>query len=230
MATGGRRRPLAGAIDWFGPAIALAVALAAGTRAEAAEVLRFEVRRDGAPIGHHQVTVTGDDSGRTVAVEIVLEVRIAWITVYRYRHDNLERWLDGRLVALDSRTDDNGTRHRVTVRPTADGTALRIDGSAGVIAAAPDVATTTYWDRRVFDADRVRLIDTQTGAVRAVTVEQRSRADREVLGRTVAADRLRLGGALDSLLWYGPTDQWIGMHFTFDRSDITYHRAIPPTG
>ena len=56
-----------------------------------------------------------------VDIDIELEVRLAFITVYRYRHTNRELWDDGRLMGFTSRTDDNRTLHRVEARRVGDG-------------------------------------------------------------------------------------------------------------
>ena len=67
--------------------------------------------RDGSPIGRHglRFTPTGPAA---VEIDIELAVKVAFVTVYRYRHVNRELWEGDRLVSFSSRTDDNGTAHR----------------------------------------------------------------------------------------------------------------------
>ena len=69
----------------------------------------FAVSRDGAPIGQHRLRFSQDGPRTTAEIDIELQVKLAFITVYRYRHVNRELWEGGRLLSFASRTDDNGT-------------------------------------------------------------------------------------------------------------------------
>src|SRR5205085_8822337 len=87
---------------------------AAAETAPAAKTLNFTVMRNGEPIGTSTMRLRRD-GGETVADILThIQVRIAYITVYRYDQSETERWVDGKLVAMSSRTDDNGTVHKVS--------------------------------------------------------------------------------------------------------------------
>jgi hypothetical protein len=51
----------------------------------------------------------------TVSIATDLAVKVLFVTAYRFQHAASEHWVGGRLIALNSTTDDNGTRHRVSV-------------------------------------------------------------------------------------------------------------------
>lgn len=175
-------------------AAAAAVAALSGGGGEPADS-RFTVMREGSPIGTHRIRTEQVGDETRVAVEIDLQVRIAFVTVYRYSHRNRETWRDGRLVAIDTRTDDNGTVTSVRGRATQAGFA--IEASAGDRILPGDVLPTSYW--RPIDPDRTRLLDTQTGRLLDVRVR---REGEERLPAGLLATRYSVRGDLDVDLWY----------------------------
>lgn len=193
--------------------LALFAALVLSWSAAAApRTLEFDVLRDGAPIGTHRVTIERTGNEARATIEIDMAVRLAFVTVYRYTHRSTELWRDGRLVSLDARTDDNGTRTQVAARATDTG--LAIDGSGGRYIAPAETVPTSYWNRE--KASRGRLLDTQSGKLIDVTTT------------TLAADssgtRYRLAGDLEADLVYGPGGDWTGLSFAARGARIDYVR------
>ena len=96
----------------------------------ATETLRFAIIRNGDQIGTH--TIELKRSGQEIAVNIETEVlvKVLFVTAYRFQHAASERWVNGRLVALDSSTDDNGTLHKVAVALKASALDVQADGTA----------------------------------------------------------------------------------------------------
>ena len=91
---------------------ALCLFVAAPAAADS-RTLDFDVLRKGASIGTHRVSIRTDGPRTEVSIEIDLEVRFAFLTLYRYTHRARETWDADRLVALEASTDDNGTRTNV---------------------------------------------------------------------------------------------------------------------
>ncbi len=73
-------------------------------------VLDNDVMRNGGSIGSHVVRFREADGRLVVETSVRIEVTFVFITLYRYALDATETWLDGRLVALSSATDDDGER------------------------------------------------------------------------------------------------------------------------
>ena len=78
--------------------------------------LGFDVMRRGARLGEHVLTFR--PSGETLDVTVHVEVAysVGPNTLYRYRHDAQLRWQGDRVVAIDSRTDDNGAKDWMNAR------------------------------------------------------------------------------------------------------------------
>lgn len=193
--------------------LALFAALVLSWSAAAApRTLEFDVLRDGAPIGTHRVTVERDGDDTRATIEIDMAVRLAFVTVYRYTHRSTELWRDGRLVSLDARTDDNGTRTQVSARATDAG--LAIDGSGGRYVAPAETVPTSYWNRE--KVMRSPLLDTQSGKLIDVSAM--------ALAADANGTRYRLAGDLEADLVYGPGGDWTGLSFAARGARIDYVR------
>ena len=183
--------------------------------------IAFDVVREGQSIGSHRLRF--DQTGGEVAVDIAidLEVRFAWVPVFRYGHVNREIWRDGRLQRLDSRTHDDGRDHAVTARQV-DGRLL-VDGDDGQIEVEPSVLTTSYWHPA--SMMQQRLLDTQRGRLAEVSTQLAGSDRLAVAGRQIVATRYDVLGDLTMTTWYGPEGQWSGLAFEARGSTITY-RAV----
>lgn len=212
-------------------AAALVLGVAVADTAAAQAPARFSIIRDGdAPIGHHSVSFTRDDDGNTVAhVDVEIRVRVAFVTVFRYSHHSREVWRDGRLIALDSRTDNDGRRMSVRARATPAG--IEVEGSAGRFLAPADIRPTSWWR-----ADTVRqrqLLDSQDGRILTVTVAPAGTATRTRLGQTTPITLWRISadsGFSDIVVGYTPRGEWASMHFRARGASIDYgDPSVTPT-
>lgn len=205
------------------PAGVLAAAAATGAAPEDGE-LAFDVFRGAAPMGRHVLRFTsGSDGVLTVDIAIDLAVSLGPITVFRYTHRNRERWRDGRLIAIATTTDDDGTRFTVDGR--ADGDRFVADGSVGRIEAPAGILPTSYWhpettQRRLWlDTQRGRLITPQIAPLGAV---ERPAPD----GGAIDADAFAVSGDLTMTLWYRRLEpRWLGVAFDGRGRAVTYRLA-----
>ena len=97
----------------------LATALAAVTTAAAAQTaperLAFDVLRDGEQVGTHEITLDRRADGTDVRIRTDVAVKVAFFTAYRFEHAGHEAWSRGHLAAMDTSTNDDGTRHELHV-------------------------------------------------------------------------------------------------------------------
>ena len=156
--------------------------------------LAFEVVRSGKPMGRHTITVTRSDDEVIADIAIDLEVKFAFVTLYRYEHRNRERWRGGRLVSIETRTDNDGKRLTVSGRATDEGFVVT-DSDGRERVHDPDILPTSYWDPRTRDA--TRLLNTQTGAIANVTIAPASTDAADAPGTHYV-----VSGDLDLNLWY----------------------------
>jgi hypothetical protein len=150
----------------------------------------FAVWRKGERIGTHKVRFASDAGAMTVRSEIDLAVKMAFITVFRYRQVAEDRWQGGTLVSANYKTDDNGTESVVMAR--ADGNKLVVDGPTGTV--KPAIGTMSdlcFWNKAI--VRQSGLIDSQTGELAKLDQEASLGVDRiDVGGKVVEADHYRL--------------------------------------
>lgn len=181
--------------------------------------LSFVIERNGDRIGTQQVAFERDGKTLRVTSTIDITVRIAFITAYRYTSTRRETWRDGRLVAYDAETDDDGTILRVRVRPQGD--RLIAEGPEGRVAFPADAMAATFWNADTID--RSILIDPVTGQKQAVSVARDGEETIEAGNGTVVARRYRLSGDIDHTLWYDAAGKWLKLRLTGrDGSTIEY--------
>lgn len=205
---------------------AVAVVLGATVAAAAAPPhdLTFDIVRKGDVIGWHSLHFTEDGDRLNVAIEVRLKVTFAGIALFRYEQDGHEVWQGGRLIALDTRTNDDGDRASVTAR--ADGDRLRIDGQAGRLFLPADAMPTTYWNHALVDA--ATKIDTERGIPVDLQVAPPQPDTIELEGKPVQTQRYEVTGKFSMTWWYLPDGEWAKLEFRGkDGTPITYVRRAP---
>ena len=60
----------------------------------AAETIRFAIMRDGQPIGTNTIELSRNGAETTVKMVTRIQVKIAFMTVYRFDQTETERWVD----------------------------------------------------------------------------------------------------------------------------------------
>lgn len=207
-----------------------AAGLCAG-RSHAAELpyggeLRFAVHREGERIGSHVVRFRKDGPRLITEIAVDLRIWIAFIPVFRYAHRNREVWEDGRLVEMDSTTDDNGRDMKVSVRRNDLG--LLVNGMEPPYLAPRDRLPTTYWH-----PDTVRqgvLLNSQNGHDEPIEPTDRGPDVVRVAGQDVAARHWHLAARVNIDAWYAD-GEWVKLAFTARGSRIEYERETPmPSG
>ncbi len=223
----GRRRLMAGALATGGMAFGAGLAWPTGAHAAGippAERMPFAVRRGDDFIGQHTVSFRRDGARVEVAVEAAFEVKIAFITAWRYRHQNREVWEGGRLISVDSVTYDDGTDLRVTARATASG--LEVEGRDGRFTAPADTLSTSWWNADV--VNRSQVLDTQNGVLRSFRANPGPWETVTAAGRPVRARGYTLSGDFDLRIWYSDQDQWVKMRFDARGEPVDYR--LQPNG
>jgi hypothetical protein len=116
------------------------VGLAPPAFAAASPACRFRVLREGRPVGTHSVTLAPDGA---IQSRLDLEVKLLSFTVFRYLHENAERWQGDRLVGFASRSLRDGRETRVTLQAGPGG--LTGQGPDGPLSLPAEAAPLTWW-------------------------------------------------------------------------------------
>ncbi len=168
-------------------------------------------------IGTHQYTFTHQGKDLIVTSKIRLRAKVLFVTVRRYMADRREVWRGGRLIAFESRTDDDGEIIEVTA--LAEGDKMVIDGPKGRVEAPGDIMPTSAWSVDFLKGGK--MMDTETGKILSVTVADMGFETVDIGGKQIKARKFHIGGDLDRDLWYRQDGTWVKLRLTRN-DDVIY--------
>lgn len=191
--------------------LATGLVLALATAAQAATIppnghLDFDVIRKGKDIGDHSYSFNGSGNAYSVRVttDIAVKVPLIRTTAYRFQHSSVESWSGGKLKAVKSATNDDGTPHELST------------GGQGVLPAS-------LWNDDILSASK--LLNTIDGKVMNVRIADLGPEQVATARGQVAAHHYRLSGDLNRDLWYDADGNLAHVAFTADDgSTVTYVR------
>jgi hypothetical protein len=196
--------------------LTLLLGLLAASPASARE-WHFDVSVDGLSIGSHDLVLRENGDARSVQSDM----HFGLLGVNAYRQHAEETWQANCLTRLDTRTEEKGNVTTVTGRLDADGFA--IDGPRGHERLAPCVMSFAYWNPHVLK--QTHLLNVQTGAWTAVTVQSLGKEEIEIRGSSVAADHFRIDTERNRIeLWYSSEGEWIGLRSTTRNGHVLAYR------
>jgi hypothetical protein len=199
-------------------ALAGLVALGAAKPA-AAETIRFAIVREGEPIGSNTIELRRNGAETTVQMVTHIQVKIAFVTVYRFDQRETERWVDGRLVALEAVTDDNGTPHRV--KATSSDNRITINADGKVTEVAGTTIPASYWNPALLG--KTIALNPQDGAIVPVAVTDRGEDHLVVQGRAKRTHHYVIRTTFPQDVWYDEDRQLVKVELKgSDGSTIRY--------
>lgn len=181
--------------------------------------LSYAVLRNGAEIGSHVFRFRHDGHRLIVEIHTRMAVRWAVLTVYRFEHDGTEIWQGDRLVAMQTRTNDDGKHHLIDARSNDTGTTVEVEGKPHQLEAG--LLPASLWNPRVLA--QAALLNTVDGTPAHVAARQLGEEMLQVQGRAVVARHYALTGDLAREVWYDPDGRLVKVRFKAkDDSDIEY--------
>jgi len=183
------------------------------------DVIAFDVLRQGNEFGSHVVRFSETSDGSLeVEVDVDLKAGLGPITLFRYELDATETWKDGKLVALEGRVNDDGTREGV--RAKSEGNSLVVDGDGYTGEVAPDILPASHWN--VAQTTAQRLLSSENGELIDVTVRSLGRETIEAGGKSVVANKYLMDSDIDVTLWYDDAGRWLKLAFEARGQSIEY--------
>jgi hypothetical protein len=202
------------AMAWAAPGAASGLAL---------RPLRFDIVWSKDRIGSHVVTFEQSGGELFVRTHIDVEVRLMWMTLFKYAHQSIETWNDRRLVSFESQTDDNGRKESVTGKAREDG--FESTGRKGTVLAPPDIMVGTFWNPEILN--RTVILDPQKGILRDQIVHGHDRTTLTVSGESRLVDGYRVSSLMDGTIYYDDNSKWIGAIFKKKGGMVLYRYNDP---
>ena len=184
-----------------------------------AETLRFEVMREGQQIGTNTIELRRNGSETTVQMMTQVQVKIAFVTVYRFEQTETERWVGGKLMALSAVTNDNGTRHRVKATRANDRLTIEADGKTTEVAG--NTIPASLWNPLLLE--KTVAFNPQDGTMMPIAVTDRGVDQLVVQGRAKRTRHYVINSTFPQDVWYDDARQLVKVELKVsDGSTIRY--------
>ena len=165
---------------------------------------KLTILRGGDPIGSHHIRFRRMGEKIAFEVDAKAEVKLLGITVFRFSHKGSESWQAGHLESLATTTDDDGERHQVTLRRSADGQ-LEVTSEGAVTQVAGDSVPSSLWHRDLLlQRPRDELLHTIHGGLLPMTVTDLGSREMELRGQSITVQGYEVDAKPDfyRVLWY----------------------------
>ncbi len=183
-------------------------------------VLDFTVLRKGKDVGTHRINFQQNDDALEVDIKTHVAVKIAFITVYRFEHDGHETWRDNKLMAMKTKTDDDGKDHTLIATANDSGD-LKITGDGKEFTAKGSMIPASLWNSTFLESKE--LMDSLVGTELAIDIKFKGEEPVTVNGKSISAKHYSMTGELERELWYDANRVLVKMAFKGkDGSDIQY--------
>ena len=183
--------------------------------------IKFEVLRNGKPVGFHTTRFVRDGKGLEVRSEMSLKVRAFLLFSYQMEYRATELWRDGVLVALDVDVTRDGKDYRIDGRK--EGEIFTWTGPAGPRSEPLPLIPTSHWNGAVINSSRV--LNTLTGNINHVSILREGLETVQTGDGPRTAYRYAYAGDLETKVWYDTAGRWIKLSFEASDGSIIEYRC-----
>lgn len=182
----------------------------------ASQIYDFKVFLGKEEIGRQRFDISSEGDRTQVRVDAQFTVKFLYITVYTYRHANVETWEGTCLREIRAETDDNGDSF--FVHGIFRNGQLQVQTQAGNWIGEGCIKTFAYWNPEWVKGER--LLNSQTGEHQAVSVLALGEETIPVQGvPTRAIHRRILADKFAVDLWYTLNGRWVALQSTTKKGD-----------
>ena len=192
---------------------------------EVPENLYFHVYRNGTKIGHHSVKFSkSKDVLINVDINIVLNVKFIGVNIYKYTHQNNEKWK----YSSDNKNSSGLKFISLSTTTNINDEIMFCDEKIELYENEKYIFPTSYWNSSFLKRDLFSLEVYNTQECSFFDLKIKRLADEKIYDKSLTASRYKLfgktnqGNVLDIDIWYDKTGKWVKMIFLKDGSEIKY--------
>lgn len=189
----------------------------------ASQTYDFKVFLGKDEIGRQRFDISSEGDRTQVRVDAQFTVKFLYITVYTYRHTNVETWEGTCLREIRAETDDNGDSF--FVHGIFRNGQLQVQTQAGNWISEGCIKTFAYWNPEWIKGER--LLNSQTGEHQPVSILSVGEETIPVQGvptraihRRIVTDKF----AVD--LWYTLSGRWVALQSTTKKGDTLRYTLL----
>lgn len=211
----GRRRALG--VLAFGGAMVIAGRGQATSNDGTPRPLRYLAYLDGERSGIQNIEFIPLEHGFTVTSSLRMSLELAFVTLYRFRQTGQEDWKDGKLLAFEYDTDDDGDTSHVTARRDESSNFLVISQN-GQRTVPGDAMSASFWNSGILK--HPHIIDPQTGEPAAISVRPLEQKSAKIAGRTIRGSGYAFRTFVNGAVWFDEDGRSLALTFERNRHKI----------
>jgi len=206
----GRRRMLG--------VFALSGAMALAGRGEAAsddqtpKSLRFLAFVDGSRSGTQDIDFVPREHGFTAMSTLNIRLQLAFVTLYRFQQCGEEDWKDGKLIACEYITNDDGDTTHVSAKRDDSGNFV-VTGPTGERTVPGDAIGASFWNKEILN--HPHIIVPATGELATLSVQPLSQKSARIGRRTIQGSGFSFESFINGALWFDEHRRSLAL--TFER-------------
>ena len=125
--------------------------------------IAFEIIRKNKNIGSHTISFSKNNEILQVNIDVNINVKLGFLTIYKYRHKNTEYWKDGRLMKISTNSLTN-SKKEYFVEGQKNNDFFEYEGVDNIKKTGLDIIPISYWNYEILDRDV--FLDSQKGILR----------------------------------------------------------------
>jgi len=185
--------------------------------------VKFDVIRKNNVIGTHEIKFTKNDDVLLVETNIEVEVKVLFISAYKFTHQSTETWINGNFTKIVGHSDFEDEReYFITGQDNND--SFLASGMDGKLELDKNILPSNFWNADILK--QKEIFDTQKGIVRKIDVEDLGYEEIKVNNKNIKCNKFLFnasnnpkdkGPFPEYTLWYDENDELMKFQFTDER-------------
>ncbi len=127
----------------------------------------FEIIRKNKIIGFHEMLFEIDNELVKIEINVDIKVKLGFITLFKYRHQNTEKWKNNELIYIKTNSTTNSKKEYSVVGERKEDLFEYI-GIDGIKTTDKDIIPVSYWNKEIIK--KQEFLDSQKGIIRKIEV------------------------------------------------------------
>ena len=163
------------------------------------QTLHYQAFVDGSRSGTQDIEFVPREHGFTVMSSLSIRVDVLFVTVYRFQQSGQEDWKDGKLIAFEYITNDDGDSSYVRAKRDESGNFL-VTGPTGEQTAPSDAICASFWNSGILN--HPHIIDPRTGELVTLSVKTLKQKSTRIARRTIHGNGYAFETFVNGSLWF----------------------------
>jgi Family of unknown function (DUF6134) len=185
--------------------------------AHPSQSLHYLVFVDRSRSGAQDVDFVPREGGFTAMSSLSIRMEVLFVTVYRFQQTGQEDWKDGKLVAFEYITNDDGDTSHVTGKRDDSGNFL-VAGPNGQQTAPGDAICASFWNNGILH--HPNIIDPQSGALATLSMRSLEQKSARIARRTVRGNGYAFESFISGAMWFDEHQRSLALTFEKKRHMI----------